>query len=86
MLGGTMDQLTRRNFLTVAGAGASLVAAGSVSQALTSSPTELPAGASGAIVAHVSDVRSDEVVLFVGEQEVIVHDADLVARLARAAR
>ena len=39
----------------------------------------------GTLVAHVDDVHGDTVTLMVGEREVVVHDRDLVARLARAA-
>jgi hypothetical protein len=43
------------------------------------------AHASGSLVAHVADVHGDTVTLMVGEREVVVRDADLVSRLARAA-
>jgi hypothetical protein len=36
-------------------------------------------------VAHVPDVRKDEVRVLIGEREVILHDRALVSRLARAA-
>jgi hypothetical protein len=34
----------------------------------------------------VTDVRTSEVALLVGEREVVVHDKDLVARLNHAAK
>ena len=37
------------------------------------------------LVAHVADPSSGTLTLLVGEREVVVHDRDLVARLARAA-
>jgi hypothetical protein len=37
------------------------------------------------LVAHVPDVRKDEVRVLIGEREVILHDRALVSRLARAA-
>ena len=83
----TVDHLSRRRFLVLTGVGASAVGIGSAAEAATpSAATKLPQGASGALVAHVSDVRKDELVLMVGEHEVVVHDSDLVARLARAVK
>jgi anaerobic selenocysteine-containing dehydrogenase len=37
------------------------------------------------LVAHVPDVRKDEVRVLIGEREIVLHDRDLVSRLARAA-
>lgn len=37
------------------------------------------------IVVHIPDTRRDEARLLVGQREVVLHDRDLVARLARAA-
>jgi hypothetical protein len=39
----------------------------------------------GPMVVHVRDVASAEISLMVGTHEVVVHDRDLAARLARAA-
>jgi hypothetical protein len=37
------------------------------------------------VVAHVADPTSDELTLMFGENEVVVHDRDLVTRLLNAA-
>jgi hypothetical protein len=89
-----MSESTRRGFLKAAGAGAAAgVAAVAVGAATksghrtvegTATAAALPAGASGPLVAYVRDVRGAEVSVMVGETEVVVHDADLVARLVGA--
>jgi hypothetical protein len=89
-----MSQSTRRGFLKVAGAGAAAgVAAAAVGGATSSgrhtvdgagTPAAVPAHASGPLVAYVRDVRGAEVSVMFGETEVVVHDADLVARLSAA--
>ena len=38
------------------------------------------------LVAHVRDAAAGTVVLYIGHDEVVVHDHDLVRRLTRAAR
>jgi hypothetical protein len=86
-----MSESTRRGFLKVAGAGAAAgVAAVAVGAATrsgrhtvdgASTAAVMPAHASGPLVAYVRDVRGAEVSVMVGETEVVVHDADLVARL-----
>jgi hypothetical protein len=90
-----MSESTRRGFLKVAGAGAAAgVAAVAVGAASRSGGTAVagtgaaaagtaPHG-SGPLVAYVRDVRGAEVSVMVGETEVVVHDADLVARLVNA--
>ncbi|WP_020388740.1 twin-arginine translocation signal domain-containing protein [Kribbella catacumbae] len=71
---------TRRGFLVMAGAGAAAVATpGAVAQ-----PATFTTESSGPLVAYVGNVGRSEVSIMVGEQEVVVHDADLVARLVRA--
>jgi hypothetical protein len=85
-----MTEPSRRNFLIASGAGAA--AAGVVAavpgvagaQPPGSTPTALPHGATP-LVAHVADPSSGTLTLFVGEREVLVHDRELVARLAHAA-
>ena len=85
-----MTEPTRRNFLIASGAGAA--AAGMVAavpgvagaQTPNPAPAALPDNAT-ALVAHVADPSSGTLSLLVGEREVLVHDRDLVARLARAA-
>ncbi|MDQ1740695.1 MAG: hypothetical protein QOE53_2347 [Pseudonocardiales bacterium] len=83
-----MTERTRRTFLIASGAaavGAAAVVPG-VAQARTpaDTPVSLPSDAA-ALMAHVADPSAGTVNLFVGEREVVVHDPDLVARLARAA-
>jgi hypothetical protein len=88
-----MSDTSRRGFLAIAGVGAAGVAVASVAgtEAVTSngaaaSPaTALPAGASGSLVAYVSDVSNGQVSVLVGETEVQITDHELVARLAQAA-
>jgi 3-oxoacyl-ACP reductase-like protein len=86
-----MDQSTRRGFLATAAVGAVGVGATAIApsaQAAGPRPdttSHVPKDAAGTLVAHVADVHGDTVTLMVGEREVVVHDADLVARLARAA-
>lgn len=80
-----MNDPTRRGFLVIAGAGAAAVGAATVAPAVGAAPVRAPSEASGPLVAYVSDMQSGEVTLMVGEREVVVHDRDLAARLARAA-
>ncbi len=57
--------------------------------AVTEAATEVEGDAAGAgqpIVAHLSDVASGEVRLFVGNQTLTVRDPQLAAQLARAVR
>lgn len=80
---------SRRHFLALAGAGAAtagVAAATAAIPAAGAAPVTLPADASGGLVAHVNDVATGEVSLLVGDDEVVVHDRELVARLARASR
>ncbi|WP_374969629.1 hypothetical protein [Terrabacter sp. BE26] len=79
-----MSRTSRRSFLAVAGSGAvtsAVVAAAPGSWAAPSSP------GTGAqpLVAHVCDASAGTIVLYVGHDEVVVHDRDLVRRLTRAA-
>jgi len=80
-----MNDPTRRGFLAIAGAGAAAVGAAAVAPAAAAAPVRAPAGASGPLVAYVSDMQRGELTLMVGEREVVVHDRELAARLARAA-
>jgi hypothetical protein len=85
-----MPDSTRRNFLIATGAGAAAVGVASAlpgsaeSQPATGKQAKLPADAQP-LVAHISDPSSGSLSLLVGEREVIVHDPELVARIARAA-
>jgi Ubiquitinol-cytochrome C reductase Fe-S subunit TAT signal len=76
---------SRRNFLVCAGAGAAAVGAAVFAPEAAAAPVRAPAGASGPLVAYVTDMRAGELTLMVGEREIVVHDPDLAARLARAA-
>jgi hypothetical protein len=82
-----MNDLSRRRFIGTAGAGA---AAAGASMVLPSSADAAPArltdaSATEPVVAHVADPASDELTLMFGENEVVVHDRDLVTRLLNAA-
>jgi hypothetical protein len=79
---------TRRGFLLSAGAGAAGAAAlGTLGRGeTTSTPPSVPAGSHSPLVAYVRDARSGDVVVMVDDHEYVVHDPDLAARIARAAR
>ena len=82
-----MSQASRRSFLAVAGSGAvttAVVAAAPSSRAASSSSSS--STSTQPLVAHVRDAATGTVVLYVGHDEVVVHDHDLVRRLTRAAR
>ena len=95
-----MSEGTRRIFLAGSGVGAAAVGLAALTPALTGSATTgAPTAASGALlasaetgaskltgslVAVVRDVSATEVSLMVGEEEIVVHDEELVARLVRA--
>ena len=84
-----MSQASRRAFLAVAGSGAvttAVVAAAPSSQAASSSSSASSTTSTQPLVAHVQDAAAGTVVLYVGHDEVVVHDHELVARLTRAAR
>lgn len=59
-------------------------AAPSMSRA-TSKTSKASKTSKSTLVAHVPDVRKDEVRVLVGEREIVLHDRALVSRLARAA-
>ena len=82
-----MSSTSRRGFLVLAGTGAAAAGVTAVASSAEAKPARVttPKNAKGGLVAHVHDVHGDAVTLMVGEREVVVHDADLVARLARAA-
>lgn len=80
-----MNDTTRRGFLVLAGAGAAAVGAAAVTAEAQAQPTSVPAGAAGPLVAYVRDAHSGEVAVMSGEREVVVHDRELAARIARAA-
>ncbi|HEX5535039.1 MAG TPA: twin-arginine translocation signal domain-containing protein [Actinomycetales bacterium] len=82
-----MNDTSRRRFLGVAAAGAAVAGATAVIPRATLAG-ETPRRARStteSVVAYVSDARGSELTLLVGEQEVVVHDRDLVYRLLNAA-
>ena len=92
-----MNSPTRRNFIKTAGVGAAAVGAAALVPAAAATSTEgakaptvaapaldLPAGASGAMVAYVHDVAKGEVSVMVEGREVTITDHHLVATLAHA--
>lgn len=85
-----MNDQTRRGFLTLAGAGAAVVGAAAIAPAAagaadSAAPPVVPAGVEGPLVAFVRDARAGEVAVLLGEREVVVHDLELAARIARVA-
>lgn len=88
-----MTKLTRRSFLkqtTASAATLSLLPAVPALAAI-STPPEAGLGESsttftGPMVVHVSNVATGEITLLVGAQEIVFHDAQIVARLVKAAR
>jgi hypothetical protein len=89
-----MSEGTRRVFLSRSGlASAAAVGVVAVAPAVIGASREAPIsggavdapGSTGSLVAVIDDVRSDAVSLLVGEQEIVVQDRELVARLVRAA-
>ncbi len=80
-----MNDPTRRGFLVIAGAGAAAAGAAALAPSAEAAAVTAPADATGPLIAYVTDMQRGEVTLMVGEREVVVHDRDLAARLARAA-
>lgn len=84
-----MIDSTRRRFLATAGAGAAAVGIGAIAPAASAAQShkalKAPQHASGAVVAYIADVHGDTVTVMVGEREVVMHDRELVARVATAA-
>ena len=81
-----MSQTCRRSFLAGAGAGAVATAAAGPGVAAPGALSRASSRAAGPLVAHVSDAAAGRIVLYVGTEEVVVTDHDLVRRLNRAAR
>lgn len=91
-----MENVSRRGLLrngSLAAVGAGLIAAGPAfprvapraSDADASESAALPAGASldGPLVAHVKDLSTGEIGVYMGTSEVIVRDPRLAAKLYR---
>ena len=80
---------SRRNFLVATGAGAAVAGVTAAvptrrPSAPVQQPVRMPAGAQS-LVAHIGDPASGIISVLVGDREIVVHDADLVARLMVAA-
>lgn len=91
-----MPSSSRRNFIAMAGAGAAGVGL-STAIGLTGSetlglarpakaevPLAVPASFSGSLVAYIDDVHGDELSLMIGDDEVVLKDPALIARIAGA--
>lgn len=83
-----MKDTNRRSFIVAAGGSA---AAAAVTTAAFAAPAQAatttgPDGTPERLVAWVDDPQSGRLTLMLGEDEVTVHDPELVRRLARAAR
>ena len=86
-----MTQLSRRRFITrgsvgfaLAGALAAVPGLGSVLKLRPASAPIDPSSSAEPLIAHVRDLSSGEMSLFVGTNQVIHRDADLAARLYNA--
>ncbi len=79
------EPTSRRNFLALAGGSAAAVGLGAAASTADAKPVQPPSEANGPLVAYVTDMQDGELTLMHGEDEVVVHDRDLAARLARAA-
>ena len=84
-----MSETSRRKFLAAAGVGATAgtiaLATGAVNAAGATEARRKPGSAREAVLAVVTDHKSSELRLLVGEREVVVHDRDLVTRILNAA-
>ena len=81
-----MNETSRRKLLAVAGAGAAATTVGlTAREAVAAEARPTPGGAKERVVAVVDNHRGSEIVLLVGEREVVVHDRDLVTRILNAA-
>jgi hypothetical protein len=92
-----MEPKSRRDFLkhgsvAAAAAGVAIAVPSSAASALTRTDddgkTTLPPGASldAPVVAHVRNLKKGEVVVYSGEQEIVVRDKRLAALLYHATR
>jgi hypothetical protein len=80
-----MSEISRRKLLATTGAGAA--SAGAVALGASAANAAVPRKnrARDSVVAYVADHRRGEVRLFVGEDEILVHDKDLATRILNAA-
>ena len=85
-----MSQVSRRSFLrtsVAAAGGVTAIGAAAATGGRIVAEAMAPAGVSdGPVVAYVRDAGGDAVSVVHGDGEVVIHDAQLVRRLARAAR
>ncbi len=80
-----MSDLTRRGFVVnAAGTTAGMTALGLWLAQRASA--DGPPPDSQAVVAYIGDPRSGEISVMSGDREIIIHDPQLSARIARAAR
>jgi len=87
-----MSQLSRRTFIGGAAAGVVAATAASIPGVAAAAPPSSPDDASddapdltGPVFARVRDLRSGEITLYVGTEELSYTDRTLARRLARAA-
>jgi hypothetical protein len=97
-----MEPVTRRTFFKQAGAAAAVAAVASTAVVAPMGLATAVAGAATSkeadltpqeglrkgedLVAHVKNARTGEISLFIGHQEVTIHDRKVAARLVRATR
>lgn len=89
-----MTDASRRGFLVMTGAGAAAVATSGVLIAAHSKDNDdhdstdaaTAAQSGGPMVAWIGDPAKPEITIMVGEREVVVQDADLVAKLVSATK
>lgn len=83
-----MSDTTRRGFLALAGVGAvagvTVIAPPRAGAAGPAEDVILPAGSEGDMAAYIYDLQKGQIALMVQDQQVIVTDKPLVARLAQA--
>ncbi|HET7398156.1 MAG TPA: hypothetical protein VFJ94_06510 [Intrasporangium sp.] len=80
-----MSDTSRRSVLAAVGTGAVATAALAAAPRAAAAPSTKASGAHENLVAYVR-AGAGSITLLVGERRVVVHDPDLVRRLARAAR
>ncbi|NYI79840.1 hypothetical protein [Nocardioides panzhihuensis] len=89
-----MSEQSRRGFLVIAGAGtAAAVGAVAVPKIFGSTSADAAAGLESvdlanaeSFVVHVKNVKQGQLVIMVGDREVLVTDRELAARLAGSTR
>lgn len=79
-----MSGSSRRSFLAMTGAGVftAVMAPSVLAASGRDSASGPPSAGSGPVVAFVRDAATGEVVVMVGERQVVVHDTDLARRIA----